>query len=390
MHDRRQWAELGRALGLSPAVVSEGSMLGWSFASFRREIGEPVTPDPKTTPWLHGTWKGTGVIVRVARLALAPLIVDFPTMLDRMMPSTREGLFTMVVAEITPPLFAGVRMATFGSYRFGPPVHEMLVRIPPPRLHRAFLSYAANVPRFQRLFDQHDPSDDFPEVLAAAAERLPITIQDGVVEVFLTGRVTDAGFVSGGLDVAAAIAKELSRRASALPEEPAVTKSKSAWAEVLASRGLQFDPAHWHGFGRVNGAPVEVLLEPTESFVRTTVRALFPAPLGAALDVAHVASSSFIGRLAPAPGVATGDVAFDASFSVGALDEARARAVLGEAVRGLLSQAIRGGAHLLMNDAEVLLAKEQCVAPRELGQLIDDALAIVAAVSGTRPAPPYR
>ena len=389
--DVRRWTELGRALGLSPAVVSETSMLGWSFASFRRELAEPVTPDPKMKPWLHGTWKDVATLVRSAPMELPPVYIPaYVKTLDHIFPPKRETLFTMAVAEICPPLFAGVRMSTSGSYRFGPPLHDALVRLEPAGLNRVFWTYASNAPRLRRLLERRGPADDFPELLAAAAERVRMAIQDGVVEVFLQGRVSDARVVSGELDVAVAIAKELSRRSLELAEEPAVTKSKSAWAEVVASRGLQFDPVSWHGFGRVNGAPVEILLEPTEAFVRTTVRTLFPAPLGAGLQVAPSTSSPFFGLYARSPPVVIGEPKFDSRFAVAALDTARARGILGDAVRARMLNAVEGSAHLLMNDAEVLLALERCAAPHELGRLIDDALAIVAATASTRASPPYR
>jgi hypothetical protein len=391
MEDPQRWLSLGKELGLATAAVSESSMLGWSFASFRRELAEPVTPDPKTAPWLHGTWKGVPTIVRIARMQLPPLpIPGYVKTLGHIFPPKLESLFTMAVAEIAPPLFAGVRMATFGSWRFGPPVTDALVAIQPVQLHQSFWTYAANLPRLRMLLERRGPSDDFPEILAAAAKRVCIAIQDGVVEVFLAGRSYDAHVISGELDVAVAIAKELARRSSELPEDPAVANAKSAWADVIVSRGLQFDPAHWHGFGRINGARVEILLEPTGSFVRTTVRAAFPAPLGAALQVARSSHTSFFGLYAQSPPVTCGESRFDATFAVAALDGARARAVLGEAVRERMLKATSGSAHLLMNDAEVLLAQERCVAPHELAELIDDAVAIVAALTPKSSAPPYR
>ncbi|CAN5923901.1 hypothetical protein BH11MYX4_BH11MYX4_45420 [soil metagenome] len=392
MEDLRPWVELGRQLKLSAAVVSESSMLGWSFASFRRELAEPVTPDPKATPWLHGTWNGVATLVRVARMELPPLEVSaFHKTFDHIWPPKREGMFTMAVAEIAPPLFAGVRMATFNTWRFGKPQHESFVRLEPVRLHRAFWSYASNLPRLRRILDPRGPTDDFPDLLAAAAERVCIAIQDGVVEVFLPGRVTDAGLVSRELDLAVTIAKELARRSAELPEEPAVARAKSAWADVIASRGLQFDPACWHGFGRVDGTPVEILLEPMETYVRTTVRAAFPAPLGAALQVARQTNTSFLGLFAQSPPASTGEPQFDSTFAVAALDAPRARGILGEAVRARMLSAVSGSTHLLMNDAEVLLTEPRCSAPNELAKLIDDAVAIVAATTvAHRQTPPYR
>jgi hypothetical protein len=140
----------------------------------------------------------------------------------------------------------------------------------------------------------------------------------------------------------------------------------------------------------LHGAPVEILLEPSDAFVRTTVRALFPAPLGAGIIVSRSASTSFTGLFAQAPLVLVGEPSFDSSFLVQALDGARARAILGRAVRERLPRAAAATAHVVMDDAEVLLAQERCVAPRELGTLIDDALAIVAAATPSIPTPPYR
>ncbi len=330
-------------------------MLGWSFASFRRELAEPLTHDAKITPWLHGTWKGRATVVRpVRRVRLPP---------------RREGLFawhspsdlferplvseyTMAMAEISPAIFAGVRMATssIGNLRFGPPHPTPLIQLESPKLDRAFSTYAGNAPRLRRLFERRGPADDFPELLAAAAERTPIAIQDGVVEVFLSGKLFDPQIVGGELDAAVAIAKELSSRAADLPDDPHVVATKSGWAEVVLSRGLEFDALRWHGFGRIGGAPIEVLLEPTVSSVRTTVRAAFPAPPDAG------------------PG----------------------RDAVVDAVRRQLEKAARMPAHVLVNDAEVLLARERCVVAGELATLIDQAVAIVSAATPKASAPPYR
>ena len=258
----------------------------------------------------------------------------------------------MAMAEISPALFAGVRMASssIGSLRFGAPHPTPLIQLESPRLDRAFSTFAGNAPRLRQVFERRGPTDDFPELLAAAAERTPIAIQDGVVEVFLPGSLFDPKVVGGELDAAVAIAKELSQRASELPEDPKVAATKSGWADVAASRGLEFDRLRWHAFGRIDGARIEVLLEPTVSFVRTTVRAVFRAPL----------------------------------------DAAPARDTVVDAVRQQLARAASVAAHVFVNDAEVLLAQERCVVPGELATLIDHAVAIASAASPKAAAPPYR
>ena len=58
-------------------------MLGWSFASFRREIAEPANVDPKTTPWLHGTWKGVATIVRPVRKVTPPPMQELERIHDK-------------------------------------------------------------------------------------------------------------------------------------------------------------------------------------------------------------------------------------------------------------------------------------------------------------------
>lgn len=334
-------------------------MLGWSFASFRREIAEPVTADPKTTPWLHGMWKGVATIVRpIRRVTPAPekttheMLFGWHSPADLFPKPALVSQYTMALAEISPPLFVGVRMvsASVASLRFGPPHPGPQVQLEPATLDRAFSTYAANGARLRSLFERRGPTDDFPEQLAAAAARTPIAIQDGVVEVFLPGKLFDPRVVGGELDAAVAIAKELSLRAAELPEDPKVAATKRAWADVAESRGLEFDPLLWHAFGRVDGTRIEVLLEPSDSFVRTTVRAAFRTPLDAV---------------------------------------ARTPALV-EAFRRECTRAARVTKTVLVNDAEVLLAQERCVAPQELATLIDHAVAIVAAANPKAATPPYR
>ena len=81
MTELAHWSQLAGDLGLQIAMVSERSMVGWSFASVRRELAEPAMPEPKTTPWLHGERGGISVI------AMPP------------------APYTLAMAEIDPPLF---------------------------------------------------------------------------------------------------------------------------------------------------------------------------------------------------------------------------------------------------------------------------------------------
>lgn len=352
--DLPPWRLLGEQLGLTAAVVSEGSMLGWTFASFRREIAEPETRDPKLNPWLYGMWQGVAVVVRLVRRVTPPperdLVFGWHSPAD-FFELPRVSHYRMAMAEISPALFAGVRMASssIGSLRFPPPHPTPLIQLEPARLDRAFSTFAGNAPRLRKVFERRGPGDDFPERLAEAAERVPIAIQDGVVEVFLPGKLFDAKVVGGELDAAVAIAKKLSKRAAELPEEANVAATRSGWAEVAASRGLQFDALRWHAFGRIAGARIEVVLEPTVTFVRTTVRAVFPTPLNAA------------------PSRETFD-----------------------AVREQVAKAEKMTAHVFVNTAEVLLAQERCVVAKELATLIDQAVAIVAAATPPAVAAPYR
>jgi len=192
--------------------------------------------------------------------------------------------------------------------------------------------------------------------------------------------------------VATTIARELSARSSLLPDRPGEAPARSRWAELVASRGLAFDPHRWHAFGRVSGVAVEVLLESAADGVHTTVRAMFRASLGCGLYVKRGHRPPLFGIFWRAEGLELGYEDWDRVFRVEAFDAVRARETLRDATaRASLIHLARDASDLVVNDAEILVAAEGLVAPGRLGEMIDGLVAVVDALTPPLPtAGPFR
>lgn len=385
------WVQMARDLGLQTAMVSDGSMVGWSFASVRRELAEPAMPEPKTTPWLHGERAGISVIAAPVWLASWTHIHQpyDGTLMDTAMP---PAPYTLAMAEIDPPLFAGVRMVNRDSTRFGPPVAEALVRFGDPTLDTKLWTYAFDVDRLHRIFAPRHAGDDFVQAIATAATLAIVSIQDGVVEVMTPGHGYAPGRLEGQLEIATTIARELSARSAALPERTGEGPAKSGWAKEVAARGLGFDPHRWHAFGRVGGVAVEVLLESAADGVHTTVRAMFRASLACGVYVKRGRRPPLFGIFWRAEGLELGDADWDRVFRVEAFDAVRVRELLKQArLRASLLDLARDASDLVLNDAEVLVAAEGVVPPARLGKMIDGVVAVVDALTPPLPsAGPFR
>ncbi|MDB5217350.1 MAG: hypothetical protein JWO86_5277 [Myxococcaceae bacterium] len=391
MTDLTHWSQLSSDLGLQIAMVSERSMVGWSFASVRRELAEPAMPEPKTTPWLHGERGGISVIAAPVWLASWTHIHQpyDGTLMDTAMP---PAPYTLAMAEIDPPLFAGVRMVNRDSPRFGPPVPEALVRFGNPTLDTMFWTYAFDVDRLHRIFAPQHAGDDFAQAIAAAAKMAIVSIQDGVVEVMTPGHGYAPRRLEGQLDVATTIARELSLRSSTLPERAGEAPAKRQWAELVAARGLGFDSHRWHAFGRVSGVAVEVLLESAADGVHTTVRAMFRASLGCGLYVKRGRRPPLFGVFWRAEGLELGNEEWDRVFRLEAFEAIRARELmLNPVARAALLHLARDVSELVLNDAEVLVAAEGVVPPSRLGEMIDGLVAVVDVLTPPLPAAgPFR
>lgn len=391
MTELAHWSLLARDLGLPIAMVSERSMVGWSFASVRRELAEPAMPEPKETPWLHGERGGISVIAAPVWLASwRPTGERYDGT-----PFGRTALpspYSLAMAEIDPPLFAGVRMVNRDSTRFGPPVPEALVRFDDPVLDTKFWTYAFDPERLRRVFARQHAADDFAQAVAAATGNAIVSIQDGVVEVMTPGHGYQPARLQAQLEVATTIARELSARSSLLPERPGEGPAKAKWAALMASRGLAFDAHRWHAFGRVSGVAVEVLLESAADGVHTTVRAMFRASLGCGLYVKRGHRPPLFGIFWRAEGLELGHEDWDRMFRVEAFDAVRARTLLNaDGVRTSLVHLARDASDVVVNDAEVLVATVGVADPARLGELIDGLVAVVEHLTPALPsAGPFR
>jgi hypothetical protein len=386
------WPEMGRQLGLDCAFVSEGSMFGWSFASFRRELAEPALPgDAKSTLWLHGTFNGVSVIVRPTWMPISatdsPLDQFFHALSSKYAPPQEP--FTSVMAEIDPPLRAGVQMVSRASARFGNPKRSRLAKLSDARVRAVYWTSARDLRRLDALLFGAG-SGDLASRLVDLGKDVALAVHDGVVEAIAPGFDPDAARLSTMLVRASLLAAELSARSRAVPERAGDRERRVAWAEVAARRGLSFDPPRLHLFGDVRGARVDVLLE-SHVGEATTVRALFRRPLGVGLSLRKAPPKQRWVAVGRPKDRLIEDSALDAAVLAEALDAGGARALLSSpAVVDAFLAATRATELFMVHDSEVFAADPGWLSPQDLEARIDAALAVVDAITPPDEVGPYR
>ena len=92
------------SLGLTPVRVTDPGTSPWSFEWLRHEIAEPAAYAVRTATWLTGERNGAAVVVRPVTLP-------------------GDNPYIAVVAEIDPPVFAGLHLVSqtlFEPFRFQP------------------------------------------------------------------------------------------------------------------------------------------------------------------------------------------------------------------------------------------------------------------------------
>ena len=165
-------------------------------------------------------------------------------------------------------------------------------------------------------------------------------------------------------------------------------KDSRAWVELARAHGLSFQLRPPRVSGVFEGAPLAIGLQvagpASQMEISTLVRGGPPATR-AEPDWLRVGPRGVSARLAatlvsPGPVLETGDAAFDERFLTRAVDGARARAVLSDAVRARLLAFPREVTLTCTSDALVLVWRHQ---ESELGVLVE-ACRIVAYAYGGR------
>jgi hypothetical protein len=385
-----QWRAVGQALGWPVTLVSEAHMFGWSFASFTRALAEPATFEPKDTPWTHGYVNGRLVIVRPTHFYTSLPDSAF----ERAMSSATEKsavpppLQTVAMAEIDPPILAGLRLVTRPSGRFGPP--RILGQLPIARSDLAghFWATAHDAMRVNALF-----AFGLPELFVRPELRrgAGVSLQDGVVEVFVEG-IPNPAFLRELVEWTARLGTELSILGNALPMRVADAPFSEAWARAAAEYGLAFDARRWIVQGLLGDVEIEARLETGHGALATSVRAKLRQPLACGLSIRKALETERPFVFGKGKGnVFVGQRAFDASFVIFAIDPDAARDRLSRSgVTDALSSLGADAVQVIVDDAYVFVTDDGCSDGARLARRIEAVRAVVDALTPPMRAGAYR
>jgi hypothetical protein len=381
------WSSFAESLGWRLTSVSEAHMFGWSFASFKRALGEPATFEAKVNPWVHGYARDRLVIVRP--MYFHPQLADSAFL--RAMSGTQENptpppLHTIAMAEIDPPIFAGLQLVTRPSGRFGAPRIFGQMPIARSDLAGQLWATAHDAMRVNALF-----SLGVPERLLRPALRrgAGIALHDGVAEIFCMG-IPSPPLLRELVDWAAELGAQLSMLSNALPLRMADWPLSDAWARAAGARGLSFDAKRWLIEGTIDDVVLEARLETGHGALATSVRATLRSPLGCGLSIRRALETErpFFGK---GPGNVFMGRAFDADFVTFAVDPNAARDRLSRSgVEDALVALGSGATQVIVDDTHLFVTDDGCSDGARLATRIDAALAAVAALSPTLRGGAYR
>jgi len=358
------WYEVARAARLTLSHVAPEHVVGTTFHSLRREMAHATWPSPShaTSPWLHGVHRDVAVIVRTVAL--------------RQVGEAHQGMLThtSAIAEIDPPLFAGLRLFSRGLIAFfGPPVNADLTAHP--SLDTRFVATAFDMLRVREILLPHGLPDRLGEGIAQAERSCNLLIKDSTVEAIGLGATPDLTRVEALVDIATSLAREISARARNLHQSPLEISGRESWQKLAASLGLSVDPLRWHMFGSLHGVEVSAMLDGSPPAVSMTFRARFRTRL------AH-------GLLLRRDFRAKGDSGFpdlDRLFALQANDRMGARSLFADPeLRRMLAEAA-STSNLVLDEREVVLGRGGFASTREIARRLESLVAIVDRMT---PAPP--
>jgi hypothetical protein len=368
------WAQVGTTLRMSVSHVSDLHVTGTTFQTLRREMeqGAAWPGTAGTTPWLYGQRRDASVIVRSLTLRMTT---------ENKKPTAPTHV--AAIAEIDPPLFAGLRLFSgdlvpfFGYAKGNEPTSH-------PSLDTKFLSYAFDMDRVREIFVPRGTPDRLGEAVGHANASCSIVIRDSQVESIATlpGEPNIAR-IDELVDISTSIAREISNRARNLRQTPLEISARSAWHKLAVRLGLSIDPMRWHIYGPLEGVEVSAMLEGSPPGVSTTFRARFRTRLSTSLFLRR----GFRSRQAFvtwADGNAPGFPELDGVLVLQARDPEQARAILGDVELRKLLAAEAKTSNLVMDESEIVLGRGGFADPREIGHRLH---ALVAIVNQLTPAP---
>jgi hypothetical protein len=250
---------------LSEIRVTDPGTSPWSFGWLRKEIAEPPAFATRTATWMFGERNGVAVVVRPA-----------------MLPG--ESPYVAVVAEIDPPILAGLHLLSHSlvaPFRFQ--TQDTGLGIEP--IDRAYAARAHDIQRAQRLFERSAPHDTFMWNVGVVGERNPLRIDDRTVASWIAGAQPSQQRIDDDLDLVSTLARGFAERLPLLPERAAENEARESWGRAAAGWSLSFDRARWRISGENEGRLMEAVLEGIPPAVSTIVRVSFRMPLGAGVFV---------------------------------------------------------------------------------------------------------
>lgn len=352
------------SLGLSSARVTDPGTSPWTFGWLRREMAEPPAYATRTASWLVGERDGINVVVRSVTLP-----GDHP--------------YVAVVAEIDPPLLAGLHMLSrslIEPLRFQPPLTALGVE----PIDRGYSARAHDPRRAQRLFQRSWPDDTFAWNVGRAGEQNPLRIDDRTVASYIAGAQPTEQRIDADLGLVTSLARAFGERHRLLPENADETKARESWGRVAAGWSLAFDPARWTIAGEHEGRRIEATLEGVPPAISTIVRVSFRIPLGAGVFVrSGIREKKTVS--------ASGHPEIDRMLLFDARDRERALAALADPdVRFVLAAEARS-ANVALTDWSITSARGGFMRGRELSARIEALASIVDRVTPhLRTAGPFR
>ncbi len=376
------WNEVARSLRLTLAHVAETHITGTTFQTLRREMTQGLfhARADGTGPWMHGRRHDVEVITRVVpmRHARAARKLDAPT-------------HSVAIAEIDPPLFAGLRMLSRDLVvYFGVASNADLGLTGHPSLDTRFLTYAFDHARVREVLLPYGQPDRLGEVIAHASDSCSLILKDSTVEAMSLGATPDVARFDGLVDIATSIARELSARARWVHHHPLEVEAREAWQKLAASLGLSVDPLRWRIYGVLHGVDVSVTLDGSPPGVSTLFRARFRTPLPCRMVLrSEIRARNLFGRVSAES--ATGYPELDGALALHTRHLAQARAALGDASARSMLATEASSSNLVLDDREITIGRGGFASTREIKQRLQALVAIVDRITPGLPAAgPFR
>lgn len=361
-----RWLDVAQSLRMKLSHASDQNVSATTFHTLRRELqqGAAWPGAAGTTPWLLGERQGVAVIVRTLRLRQTT---------EQAKP--HSPTHTTAVAEIDPPLFAGLRMFTRDmELYFGKSFADTLTGHP--SLDATFCTHSFDGGRVREIFVPRGIPDRLGEATGHASRAYSIVIRDSQVETLVLGAKPDAARVEGLVDLATSIAREVSNRARTLAHTELETKAREAWQRLALRLGLSIDPLRWHIFGQLGDVEVSAMLDGSPPSVFTTFRARLRTKLPTPMFLRR-GFRSRVAFVTWEDGKPPGYPELDGLLVLQARDPEQARASLASPELRKCLAAEAETSNLVLDDCEIILGRGGFASTREIAQRLQALVAIV-------------